>query len=102
MMQTELHRIICSNQPLTPEHVEFFLYQILRGVKYIHSANVVHRDLKPPNILVNKDCELKICDFGLARGFDELDPSPPTRTEKRDGERAKQKKECVGSVCTKA
>ena len=38
-------------------------------MKYIHSANVIHRDLKPGNLLVNADCELKICDFGLARGF---------------------------------
>lgn len=37
--------------------------------QYIHSANVIHRDLKPGNLLVNSDCELKICDFGLARGF---------------------------------
>ncbi|KAG9124629.1 Mitogen-activated protein kinase, partial [Ceratobasidium sp. 392] len=36
---------------------------------YIHSANVLHRDLKPGNLLVNADCELKICDFGLARGY---------------------------------
>ena len=47
---------------------QLFLYQILRGLKYIHSANVVHRDLKPSNILVNKNCDLKICDFGLGRG----------------------------------
>jgi mitogen-activated protein kinase 7 len=37
--------------------------------QYIHSAKVLHRDLKPGNLLVNADCELKICDFGLARGF---------------------------------
>jgi len=40
---------------------------MLRGLKYIHSARVYHRDLKPKNILVNSDCKLKICDFGLAR-----------------------------------
>jgi p38 MAP kinase len=36
-------------------------------LKYVHSAGVVHRDLKPSNILVNENCDLKICDFGLAR-----------------------------------
>jgi len=54
---------------LTDSHFQSFIYQILCGVKYIHSADVLHRDLKPGNILVNADCELKICDFGLARGF---------------------------------
>ena len=41
--------------------------QILRGLKYVHSANVLHRDLKPSNLLLNATCDLKICDFGLAR-----------------------------------
>jgi serine/threonine protein kinase len=41
--------------------------QLLRGLKYVHSANVIHRDLKPANILLNANCDLKICDFGLAR-----------------------------------
>lgn len=64
-----MHQIIRSGQQLTNSHICYFLYQILRGMKYIHSANVIHRDLKPGNLLVNADCELKICDFGLARGF---------------------------------
>jgi len=68
-MEADLHQIIRSGQKLTNAHVQYFLYQILRGVKYIHSANVVHRDIKPGNLLVNADCELKICDFGLSRGF---------------------------------
>ncbi|KAK4843939.1 hypothetical protein QYF36_014587 [Acer negundo] len=59
--------VIKANDDLTPEHYQFFLYQLLRGLKYIHSANVFHRDLKPKNILANADCKLKICDFGLAR-----------------------------------
>lgn len=41
--------------------------QILRGLKYVHSAHVLHRDLKPSNVLINASCDLKICDFGLAR-----------------------------------
>ncbi|KIL69470.1 hypothetical protein M378DRAFT_21621 [Amanita muscaria Koide BX008] len=68
-MEADLHQIIKSGQTLTNEHVQYFLYQILRGMKYVHSASVIHRDLKPGNLLVNSDCELKICDFGLSRGF---------------------------------
>ncbi|KAJ8620906.1 hypothetical protein MRB53_029435 [Persea americana] len=49
------------------DHENYFLYQILRGMKYIHSANVIHRDLKPSNLLLNANCDLRICDFGLAR-----------------------------------
>ena len=64
LMESDLHQVIRSSQPLTDEHVRYFLYQILRGLKYIHSANVIHRDLKPGNLLVNQDCELKIGDFG--------------------------------------
>lgn len=53
--------------------LQYFLYQILRGLKYIHSANVLHRDLKPSNLLLNANCDLKICDFGLARVTSETD-----------------------------
>mmetsp|Transcript_112124 Transcript_112124/g.322302 ORF Transcript_112124/g.322302 Transcript_112124/m.322302 type:complete len:391 (-) Transcript_112124:25-1197(-) len=67
LMETDLHRVIYSKQPLTEEHHQYFVHQILRGLVYLHSARVVHRDLKPSNLLVNKNCDLKICDFGLAR-----------------------------------
>mmetsp|Transcript_21564 Transcript_21564/g.56008 ORF Transcript_21564/g.56008 Transcript_21564/m.56008 type:complete len:292 (-) Transcript_21564:749-1624(-) len=67
LMDTDLHHVISSNQPLSDEHMQYFLYQALRGLKYIHSANVIHRDLKPSNLLLNANCDLKICDFGLAR-----------------------------------
>ncbi|GER44647.1 mitogen-activated protein kinase [Striga asiatica] len=60
LMETDLHHVIRTNRDLTPGHHQFFLYQLLR-------ANVLHRDLKPKNILANADCKLKICDFGLAR-----------------------------------
>ncbi|EGF82985.1 hypothetical protein BATDEDRAFT_33909 [Batrachochytrium dendrobatidis JAM81] len=69
LMEADMHQIIRSEQPLTDAHYQYFIYQICRGLKYIHSANVLHRDLKPGNLLVNADCELKICDFGLARGL---------------------------------
>lgn len=70
LMEADLHAIIRSGQPLSDAHYQSFIYQTLCGLKYIHSARVLHRDLKPGNLLVNADCELKICDFGLARGFD--------------------------------
>ena len=69
LMETDLHHIIHSNQPLSDHHACYFVYQILRGLKYIHSANILHRDLKPSNLLVNSDCQLKIGDFGMARGL---------------------------------
>lgn len=73
LMETDLHQIIRSSQALTEDHCQYFLYQLLRGLKYIHSANVLHRDLKPSNLLLNANCDLKICDFGLARTTSETD-----------------------------
>ncbi|CAN0366869.1 unnamed protein product, partial [Discosporangium mesarthrocarpum] len=68
-MDTDLHHIIYSGQNLKEAHLQFFLYQILRGLHFMHSARVIHRDLKPANILVNTTCDLKLCDFGLARSL---------------------------------
>jgi len=73
LMQSDLHKIIVSPQHLSADHIKVFLYQILRGVKYLHSSKIIHRDIKPGNLLVNSNCVLKICDFGLAR-VDEDDP----------------------------
>jgi len=70
-MEANLHKIIYSRQKLSNEHIQYFVYQALKGLKYLHSAGVLHRDLKPSNLLVNHNCDLKICDFGLARGMSE-------------------------------
>ncbi|XP_065881894.1 mitogen-activated protein kinase homolog NTF3 [Euphorbia lathyris] len=67
LMDTDLHQIIKSSQTLSNDHCQYFLLQLLRGLKYLHSANILHRDLKPGNLLINANCDLKICDFGLAR-----------------------------------
>jgi len=67
LMETDLASILKSPQPLSDDHCQFFLYQTLRGLKYVHAADVIHRDLKPRNLLVNSNCDLKICDYGLAR-----------------------------------
>jgi len=70
LMGADLNNIV-KTQKLSDEHVAFLVYQILRGLKYVHSANIIHRDLKPSNLAVNEDCELKILDFGLARATDD-------------------------------
>ena len=69
LMETDLHRVIYSRQELTDDHIQYFIFQILRGTLFLHSANVVHRELKPANILANKNCDLKICDLGLDHGI---------------------------------
>merc|ERR1711894_176726 len=66
LMGADLNNIV-KTQKLSDEHVQFLVYQMFRGLKYVHSAGIIHRDLKPSNIAVNEDCELKILDFGLAR-----------------------------------
>ncbi|VDK63111.1 unnamed protein product [Onchocerca ochengi] len=58
-----------GSQILTPEHHKFIIYQLLRALKYIHSANVMHRDLKPGNLAVTDECDLSVLDFGLARSL---------------------------------
>jgi serine/threonine protein kinase len=78
LMETDLHRIVYSKQKLTDDHFAYFIYQLLRGLKYMHSANVLHRDLKPSNILLNSNCDLRICDLGLARGISQEGTSPLT------------------------
>ncbi|CAH7668194.1 kinase-like domain-containing protein [Phakopsora pachyrhizi] len=66
LMETDMHRVI-RTQDLSDDHSQYFIYQTLRGLKALHSAAVLHRDLKPSNLLLNSNCDLKICDFGLAR-----------------------------------
>ncbi|KAJ5856457.1 CMGC/MAPK/P38 protein kinase [Penicillium soppii] len=69
LMSTDLAHIIGA-KPIEDEFIKYIFYQIMRGLKYIHSAGVVHRDLKPSNVLVDENCDVKLCDFGLARTVD--------------------------------
>uniref|UniRef100_A0A665VTB9 mitogen-activated protein kinase n=1 Tax=Echeneis naucrates TaxID=173247 RepID=A0A665VTB9_ECHNA len=69
-METDMARLL-EQGPLPTGHTTLLFYQLLRGLKFIHSANVLHRDLKPANIFINTDqLLLKIGDFGLARIVD--------------------------------
>lgn len=85
LMQTDMHRVI-RTQSLSDDHCQvitflfqlklhqsgssqYFIYQLLRALKSVHNADIVHRDLKPANLLLNANCDLKVCDFGLARSI---------------------------------
>lgn len=76
-VNTDLDSVIPTGQSLTDDHLKVFVYQILGSLKYIHSAGVVDQDLRPQNILVSVNCQLKFCDFGMAIGKlvkDDFDP----------------------------
>ena len=63
---------------LTEDHIKHMIYNLLCSLNFIHSFNIVHRDIKPANILVNDACQIKLCDFGLARSI-QLPVSPAAK-----------------------
>ncbi|GMF14644.1 unnamed protein product [Phytophthora lilii] len=80
LMETDLHRVINSPEALSSDHIAFITYQLLCGLRYVHSAHIIHRDVKPSNVLINRDCLVKLCDFGLARGID-MRPVTPSSVD---------------------
>lgn len=67
LLDSDLHRVLQSSQALSENHFRYFMYQLLNGIQYMHKYRIIHRDLKPGNLLISKDCQLRITDFGLAR-----------------------------------
>ncbi|KAL7546592.1 hypothetical protein ACHAWF_009923 [Thalassiosira exigua] len=65
-VETDLSRVIKA-RILEPVHIRYVTYQLLRGLKYVHSAGLLHRDVKPSNVLIDAHCSAKLCDFGLCR-----------------------------------
>ena len=68
-LDQDLKMFLDSNDTVSPETIKSSLYQLLKGISFCHERRVLHRDLKPQNLLVNKSGELKLADFGLARAF---------------------------------
>lgn len=68
-MDSDLKRLLSGveKMSLTKEHVLVLIYKLLCALNYVSTANVLHRDLKPANVLIDENCNIKICDFGIAR-----------------------------------
>ena len=71
-MPMNLLQLMCCYEKLTAFHVKVITFNVMCGLKFMHSAGVMHRDLKADNILVDKKCTAKICDFGMARQTSDL------------------------------
>ena len=70
LVDSDLKKIFSSvpnGTVLQEDHILTIMYNTLCSLNYLHSANVLHRDMKPANLLVDSNCSVKICDFGLAR-----------------------------------
>ncbi|NXQ61354.1 MK15 kinase, partial [Anthoscopus minutus] len=77
-METDLHAVIKKGNLLKDIHKCYILYQLLKATKFIHSGNVIHRDQKPSNVLLDAECCVKLCDFGLARSLCQLREEQPS------------------------
>ena len=71
-METDLHAVIRANI-LERIHKQYIMYQTFKALLYMHSADLVHRDMKPSNLLLDSECLMKIADFGLARSITQLE-----------------------------
>jgi len=90
---SDLKKLCRTDVTLTPLHINTLLYNLLVGLKYLHSAGIYHRDLKPANCLVNQDCSVKICDFGLSRAIGDEQPhlAALPNTPRGEGEEGENK-----------
>ncbi len=65
----DLERIFKTNQFFSKLHVQYMLYNLLLGISYMHSSQIIHLNLRTRNIVVNEDCSIKIIDFHLAQNL---------------------------------
>ena len=92
VMETDLKKVLASTPELTlsEDHLTHLLYNMLCSRNFMHSANVVHRDVKPANLLVDQECKVKMCDFGLARTLNNK-KSSVQQVEENTGRRLSRK-----------
>mmetsp|Transcript_54976 Transcript_54976/g.117323 ORF Transcript_54976/g.117323 Transcript_54976/m.117323 type:complete len:419 (+) Transcript_54976:181-1437(+) len=94
LADSDLKKLCRADVYLSHAHIHSLMYNMLVGINYLHSAGIWHRDLKPANCLVNEDCCVKICDFGLARAVGGETPD-------LDGPEGGEKRQLTGHVVTR-
>ena len=68
-IETDLDRILKNKSIFNENHIVKIVYNILCSMSFLHLCNINHRDIKPANILIDADCNVKICDFGLSKSI---------------------------------
>lgn len=67
--QSDLHKLLIRERSITESRAQKLTFDLVSALYYLHSHRILHRDLKPQNILLDKDESAKLCDFGLARNM---------------------------------
>lgn len=68
-IQSDLNVLLKNKIDFNERQLLKIIYNSLLGISFVHFTNVVHRDIKPGNLLLTASCEIKVCDFGLARSI---------------------------------
>jgi len=67
-MEIDLSKVLKNrDEDFSEDHVKWIMCQVLRALDYVHKCGIVHRDVTPSNLLLSQECDVKLCDFGLAR-----------------------------------
>lgn len=67
--QSDLHKLLAREGSIDERRVQRLTFDLVSALYYLHSHRILHRDLKPQNILLDRDERAKLCDFGLARNM---------------------------------
>lgn len=86
---SDLKKVIRTQKTMSAEQIKKIIYEMLKAIKYFHSAGVLHRDMKPGNILLNAEKKPVICDFGLARAGLDYDETKELNCQEKEIEKPK-------------